>query len=64
MGEGNYLVCAAVGCSNPVRRSGDRVDEPMVWIVHLKNGLRIRMGLCEQHPAPEIGERGVVVGTL
>lgn len=64
MGESNALVCAANGCSNPVRRSGDHVNEPMVWLIQLKSGLQVRFGLCDQHPPVEVGERGVVVGIM
>lgn len=67
MGEGNYLVCSAENCTNQVRRSGDRVNEQMVWTILIgysavSSGLRVRVGLCESHGELEPGTRAVVLG--
>lgn len=62
MSESQSLICAATGCSNAVRRSGDRADEPMVARVLFTTGLEVRVGTCEEHTLPRVGVTGMVVG--
>lgn len=62
MSESQNLICAATGCKNPVRRSGERIGEPMVALVLFRAGLEVRVATCEEHPLPPIADLGLVTG--